>query len=117
MPKSIGLQVVHPLREDISRGASEKWRKSRKRASVNNRRTRAAKVKANAEYNKAISSVNLSIRADERNYVETLATEAKRGILHVIAYVSIKVGIVKGTRKPAVLVLINGNKNDLPITN
>ncbi|KAH3754538.1 hypothetical protein DPMN_189214 [Dreissena polymorpha] len=42
MPRSTGLQVLHPKGEDISRDASER---REKKASVYNRRTRAAKVK------------------------------------------------------------------------
>ena len=48
-----------------------------KKASVNNSRTRAAKVKAQEEYTEANRSVKRSIRADKRNYLETLATEAE----------------------------------------
>jgi hypothetical protein len=48
-----------------------------KKASVNNSRTRAAKVKAQEEYTEANRSVKRSIREDKRNYLETLATEAE----------------------------------------
>ncbi|XP_052212089.1 uncharacterized protein LOC127831138 [Dreissena polymorpha] len=46
-----------------------------KKASVNNSRTRAAKVKAQEEYTKANRSFKRSIREDKGNYLETLATE------------------------------------------
>ena len=49
----------------------------KKKASVNNSRTRAAKVKAQEEYTEANRSVKRSIREDKRNYLETLATEAE----------------------------------------
>ncbi|KAH3789061.1 hypothetical protein DPMN_167229 [Dreissena polymorpha] len=78
MSRSTGLQVLHPQGVDISRDASESCRKTRKEGKyVNNSRTRAAKVKAKEEKNEANRSVKRSIRADKRNYIETLETEVE----------------------------------------
>ncbi|KAH3876504.1 hypothetical protein DPMN_000349 [Dreissena polymorpha] len=77
MPRSTRLPVVHPHRVDISRDASERCGKTRKKARINNSRTQAAKLKTQEEYTEANRSVKRSIRADKRNYRETLATEAE----------------------------------------
>ncbi|KAH3830502.1 hypothetical protein DPMN_103746 [Dreissena polymorpha] len=46
-------------------------------ASVNNNRTRVTKKKAQEEYTEANRSVKQSVRSDKRNYLDTLATDAK----------------------------------------
>ncbi|VDP09402.1 unnamed protein product [Schistosoma margrebowiei] len=49
-----------------------------KKAAINNNRTRAEKVQAQAEYTKANKQVKWSIRADKKKYVEELATTAEK---------------------------------------
>ncbi|KAH3774966.1 hypothetical protein DPMN_176361 [Dreissena polymorpha] len=53
MPRSTGLQVLHPQGVDISK-------------------TRSEKVKAQEEFTAANRSVKQRITADKRNYLETL---------------------------------------------
>ncbi|KAH3884497.1 hypothetical protein DPMN_008478 [Dreissena polymorpha] len=53
MPSSTWRQVVHTQGVKISRDPSESGRTKRKEVSVNNSKTRAAKVKAQEEYTKA----------------------------------------------------------------
>ncbi|KAH3801721.1 hypothetical protein DPMN_155382 [Dreissena polymorpha] len=54
-------------------------RKSEKenKLSINNSRTQTKKSKAQEEYAEVTRNVKESIRADNRNYPETLATEAE----------------------------------------
>ncbi|VDO63548.1 unnamed protein product [Schistosoma margrebowiei] len=54
-----------------------KERKNKKTA-INNSRTQAEKVQAQAEYTKANKQVKRSIRADKKKYVEELATTAEK---------------------------------------
>ncbi|VDP82721.1 unnamed protein product [Schistosoma mattheei] len=54
-----------------------KERKNKKTA-INNSRTRAEKVKAQAEYTEANKQVKKGIRADKKEYVEELATTAEK---------------------------------------
>ncbi|VDP86701.1 unnamed protein product, partial [Schistosoma mattheei] len=54
-----------------------KERKNKKTA-INNRRTRTEEVRAQAEYIEANKQVKKSIRADEKKYVEELATTAEK---------------------------------------
>ncbi|VDP01642.1 unnamed protein product [Schistosoma mattheei] len=54
-----------------------KERKNKKTA-INNSRTRAEKVKAQAEYIEANKQVKASIRADKQKYVEELATTTEK---------------------------------------
>ncbi|VDP84714.1 unnamed protein product [Schistosoma mattheei] len=49
-----------------------------KKAAVNNSRTRAEKVQAQAWYMDVIKQVKRSIRADKKKYVEELATTAEK---------------------------------------
>ncbi|VDP55385.1 unnamed protein product [Schistosoma margrebowiei] len=49
-----------------------------KKAAINNSRTRAEKVQAQAEYIEANKQVKRSIRADKKKYVEELATTAEK---------------------------------------
>ncbi|VDO73093.1 unnamed protein product [Schistosoma margrebowiei] len=49
-----------------------------KKAAINNSRTQAEKVQAQAEYIKANKQVKRSIRADKKKYVEELATTAEK---------------------------------------
>ncbi|VDO71366.1 unnamed protein product [Schistosoma margrebowiei] len=49
-----------------------------KKAAINNSRTRAEKVQAQAEYIEANKQVKRSIRADKKNYVEEPATTAEK---------------------------------------
>ncbi|VDO57652.1 unnamed protein product [Schistosoma margrebowiei] len=49
-----------------------------KKAVINNIRTRAEKVQAQAEYTEANKRVKRSIRADKKKYVEELATTAEK---------------------------------------
>ncbi|VDP03609.1 unnamed protein product [Schistosoma margrebowiei] len=45
-----------------------------KKTAINNRRTRAEKVKTQAEYTRVNKQVKKSIKADKQKYVEQLAT-------------------------------------------
>ncbi|VDP21563.1 unnamed protein product [Schistosoma margrebowiei] len=54
-----------------------KERKNKKTA-INNSRTRAEKVQAQAEYTEANKQVKRSIRTDKKKYVEELATTAEK---------------------------------------
>ncbi|VDP31497.1 unnamed protein product [Schistosoma curassoni] len=49
-----------------------------KKAAINNSRTRAEKVQAQAEYIEANKQVKRSIRTDKKKYVEELATTAEK---------------------------------------
>ncbi|VDO94548.1 unnamed protein product [Schistosoma margrebowiei] len=50
----------------------------KKKAAINNSRTQAEKVQAQAEYTEANKQVKRSIRADMKKYVEELATTAEK---------------------------------------
>ena len=63
---------------DISRKRTKNTAKKRKKAAVNNSRTRAEKAKAQEEYTEVNKAVKRSIRSDKQNYVENLATEAEQ---------------------------------------
>ena len=56
-------------------------RKAKKEA-VNNSRTRAAKAMAQQEYKGVNRSVKKSLKADKRNYLESLAAEAEEAAYH-----------------------------------
>ena len=45
---------------------------------MNNSRTRAEKAKTHAEYTDANRNVKKSVKADKKNYIETLAAEAEK---------------------------------------
>lgn len=53
-----------------------------KKAALNNSRTRAEKLKPQAQYRKANMSVKKSIRADKINCIETLTLEAEAAARH-----------------------------------
>ena len=62
----------------ISTGTLKKIEERKaKRAAVNNSRTRAAKAKAQEEYKGVTRSVKRCLKADKRNYLESLAEEAE----------------------------------------
>ncbi|VDP38241.1 unnamed protein product [Schistosoma curassoni] len=74
----LGLQKHHH-KEWISIETLDRIKeKKNKKAAINNSRTRAAKVQAQAEYIEANKQVKRSIRADKKKYVEELATTAER---------------------------------------
>ncbi|VDP47683.1 unnamed protein product [Schistosoma curassoni] len=52
-----------------------------KKAAINNSRTRAEKIQAQAEYTEANKQVKKSIRADKKKYVEELATTAEKAAI------------------------------------
>ena len=51
--------------------------RKKKKAVLNNSRTRAQKAKVQREYSEVNKKVKKNIKADKRNYVEVLATEAE----------------------------------------
>ena len=53
-----------------------------KKAAVNTRRTRSEKARAQEAYTTANKKVKNSIKADKRNFIDTLATEAEEAALH-----------------------------------
>ncbi|VDP21952.1 unnamed protein product [Schistosoma margrebowiei] len=74
----LGLKKYH-YKEWISTETLDKMKERKnKKAAINNSRTRAAKVQAQAEYIEANKQVKRSIRADKKKYVEELATTAKK---------------------------------------
>ncbi|CAH8650448.1 unnamed protein product [Schistosoma curassoni] len=76
----LGLKKYHH-KEWISTETLDKIkeRKNRK-AAINNSRTRAGKVQAQAEYIEANKQAKRSIRADKKKYVEELATTAEKAV-------------------------------------
>ena len=54
-----------------------------KKARVNNRRTRAGKAAAPMEYNEANRELKKSVKADRKQYVKDLATEADEAARNV----------------------------------
>ncbi|VDO49253.1 unnamed protein product [Schistosoma margrebowiei] len=69
----------HHHKEWISTETLEKIKERKnKKAAINNSRTRAEKVQAQAEYIEANKQVKRSIRADKKKYVEELATTAEK---------------------------------------
>ncbi|VDP51595.1 unnamed protein product [Schistosoma curassoni] len=70
-------QEVHKEWVSIETLDKTKERKNKKTA-INNNRTRAEKVQAQAEHIEANKQVKKSIRADKQNYMEELATTAKK---------------------------------------
>lgn len=65
-------------KEWISAGTLKKIQeRKRKKADMNNSRTRTTKAKAKEQYSEANRIVKRSIRTDKRNYMETLAGEAE----------------------------------------
>ena len=53
-----------------------------KKAAVNNSRTRTAKAEAQEEYKRMNRSVKMSLKADKRNYLESVAAEAEEAAYH-----------------------------------
>ncbi|CAH8495760.1 unnamed protein product [Schistosoma guineensis] len=74
----LGLKKYHH-KEWISTETLDKIKdRKNKKAAMNNSRTRAEKVQAQAEYMEANKQVKKSIRADKKKYVEELATTAEK---------------------------------------
>ncbi|VDO53654.1 unnamed protein product [Schistosoma margrebowiei] len=74
----LGLKKHHH-KEWISTETLDKIKERKnKKAEINNSRTRAEKVQAQAEYTEANKQVKRSIRADKKKYVEELATTAEK---------------------------------------
>ncbi|VDP23003.1 unnamed protein product [Schistosoma margrebowiei] len=74
----LGLKKYHH-KEWISTETLDKIKERKnKKAAINNNRTRAEKVQAQAEYIEANKQVKRSIRADRKKYVEELATTAEK---------------------------------------
>ncbi|CAH8493033.1 unnamed protein product [Schistosoma haematobium] len=74
----LGLKKYHH-KEWISTETVDKIKERKnKKAAINNSRTRAEKVQAQAEYIEADKQVKRSIRADKKKYVEELATTAEK---------------------------------------
>ncbi|VDP39618.1 unnamed protein product [Schistosoma margrebowiei] len=74
----LGLKKYHH-KEWISTETLDKIKEMKnKKAAINNSRTRAEKVQAQAEYIEANKQVKRSIRADKKKYVEELATTAEK---------------------------------------
>ncbi|VDP55587.1 unnamed protein product [Schistosoma margrebowiei] len=69
----------HHHKEWISIETLDKIKKRKnKKAAINNSRTRAERVQAQAEYTEANKQVKRSIRADKKKYVEEQATTAEK---------------------------------------
>ncbi|VDP03559.1 unnamed protein product, partial [Schistosoma margrebowiei] len=78
MSEVLGLKKYHH-KEWISIETLDKIKERKnKKAAINNCRTRAEKVQAQAEYIEANKQVKRSIRADKKKYVEELATTAEK---------------------------------------
>ncbi|VDO85551.1 unnamed protein product, partial [Schistosoma margrebowiei] len=76
--KVLGLKKYHH-KEWISTETLDKIKERKnKKAAINNSRTRAEKVQAQAEYIEVNKQVKRSIRADKKKYVEELATTAEK---------------------------------------
>ncbi|VDP77185.1 unnamed protein product [Schistosoma mattheei] len=74
----LGLKKHHH-KEWISTETLDKTKERKnKKTAINNSRTRAEKVQAQAEYMEANKQVKKSIRADKKKYVEELATTAEK---------------------------------------
>ncbi|VDP35360.1 unnamed protein product [Schistosoma margrebowiei] len=74
----LGLKKYHH-KEWISTETLDKIKERKnKKTAINNSRTRAEKVQAQAEYIEANKQVKRSIRADKKKYVEELATTAEK---------------------------------------
>ncbi|VDP40305.1 unnamed protein product [Schistosoma margrebowiei] len=74
----LGLKKYHH-KEWISTETLDKIKdRKNKKAAINNSRTRAEKVQAQAEYIEANKQVKRSIRADKKKYVEELVTAAEK---------------------------------------
>ncbi|CAH8633484.1 unnamed protein product [Schistosoma curassoni] len=74
----LGLKKYHH-KEWISTETLDKIKERKnKKAAINNSRTLAEKVQAQAEYIEANKQVKRSIRADKKKYVEELATTAEK---------------------------------------
>ena len=68
----------HNHKEWISTDTLKKVeQRKEKKAAINNSRTRAEKAKAQEQYKQVNKIVKKSVKADKRNYVEALATEAE----------------------------------------
>ncbi|VDP33526.1 unnamed protein product [Schistosoma curassoni] len=76
--KVLGLKKRHH-KEWISIETLDRIKERKnKKAAINNSRTQAEKVQAQAEYMEANKQVKRSIRADRKKYVEELATTAEK---------------------------------------
>ncbi|VDO48871.1 unnamed protein product [Schistosoma margrebowiei] len=74
----LGLNKYHH-KEWISTETLDKIKERKnKKAAINNSRTRAEKVQAQAEYTEANKQMKRSIKADKKKYVEELATTAEK---------------------------------------
>ena len=73
-PKHKGWISTETLKEIEERKA--------KKAAVNNSRTRTAKAKAQEKYKGMNRNVKRSLKADKRNYLESLAAEAEEAAYH-----------------------------------
>ncbi|VDP24700.1 unnamed protein product [Schistosoma margrebowiei] len=77
----LGLKKYHH-KEWISIETLEKIKERKnKKAAINNNRTRAEKVQAQAEYIEANKQMKRSIRGDKKKYVEELATTAEKAAI------------------------------------
>ncbi|KAJ8359590.1 hypothetical protein SKAU_G00161150 [Synaphobranchus kaupii] len=72
----------HSHKKWISAETLKKIEMRKKKAAINNSRTRAGKAKAQEEYSEANRTIKRNLRADERNYMETLAAEAEEAAHH-----------------------------------
>ncbi|VDP33573.1 unnamed protein product [Schistosoma margrebowiei] len=76
-------QGVALMLSKVARNALVGWeshgsKKGRTKRAINNSRTRAEKVQAQAEYTAANKQVKRSIRTDKKKYVKELATTAEK---------------------------------------
>ncbi|VDO90796.1 unnamed protein product [Schistosoma margrebowiei] len=75
----LGLNKHHHHKEWVSIETLDKIKERKnKKTAINNSRTQAEKVQAQAEYTEGIKRVKKSIRADKKKYVEELATTAEK---------------------------------------
>ncbi|VDO67429.1 unnamed protein product [Schistosoma margrebowiei] len=74
----LGLKKYHHKKWISTETLDKIKERKNKKAAINNSRTRAEKVQAQAEYIEANKQVKRSIRADKKKYVEELATTAEK---------------------------------------
>ncbi|KAH3813574.1 hypothetical protein DPMN_142035 [Dreissena polymorpha] len=74
MARSTGLQVLHTQVVEISRYASENFGKTRKEGKCQQHQNTSRKSEIIRRLRR---SVKRGIRADNRNYIKTLSTEAE----------------------------------------
>ncbi|VDP41473.1 unnamed protein product [Schistosoma mattheei] len=65
---------------DLSRNPGQDSRKEEEKTAINNSRTRAQKIKAQAEYTEANKPVESRIKVNEQKYVEEVATTAEKAV-------------------------------------